>query len=478
MKTFTCFALAACLAPFGTALNLVKKSSPSVIHTHIHRKNVTNHARRDQARKDYRLRKRANVVSETLDNELTLYYANVSLGTPAQNLYLHIDTGSSDLWVNAPNSTLCEEYKSECDTSGVYTASDSSTYAYVNSDFNITYEDGSGAVGIYATDNLELGDITLENIQFGIGYTSTSAEGILGIGYALNEAEITYGKTYANVPKALVNQGYINTNAYSLWLNDLDSSTGSILFGGVNTDKYTGSLATIPIIQEYGAYYEFLVALTAVGQNGDNTSLASNQAIAVLLDSGTSLTYLPDSIADTIISKYSATYESSVGAAIIDCDYADSTDTVDYTFSGQTISIAMRELVLVGGEENGEEYCIFGIAPSGASSGILGDTFLRSAYVVFDLSNNEISIAQTVYNSTTDNILEITSGSDGVPDAVAVASAVTSISTEATAGARIDSPGTTTSVNGAAGRAMATPPPRVMNAAAAVVAGVGIMMVF
>ena len=32
----------------------------------------------------------------------------------------------------------------------------------------------------------------------------------------------------------------INTVAYSLWLNDLDASTGSILFGGIDTEKYTG----------------------------------------------------------------------------------------------------------------------------------------------------------------------------------------------------------------------------------------------
>lgn len=50
---------------------------------------------------------------------------------------------------------------------------------------------------------------------------------------------------------------------------------------------------------------------------------------------------------------------------------------------------------------------MFGILPS-SSIYILGDTFLRSAYVVYDLARNEISLAQTVFNSTENNIIELT----------------------------------------------------------------------
>jgi hypothetical protein len=52
---------------------------------------------------------------------------------------------------------------------------------------------------------------------------------------------------------------------------------------------------------------------------------------------------------------------------------------------------------------------------------VLGDTFIRSAYLVYDLANNEISMAQTKFNSTATNVVEITSGSSAVPDATAVA---------------------------------------------------------
>jgi hypothetical protein len=75
-------------------------------------------------------------------------------------------------------------------------------------------------------------------------------------------------------------------------------------------------------------------------------------------------------------------------------------------------------------ESDGTKICLFGIAPAGSSSAVLGDTFIRSAYLVYDLSNNEISIAQTKFNTTASNVVEITTGSSAVPDATAVASPV------------------------------------------------------
>lgn len=103
-----------------------------------------------------------------------MYYCNVTLGTPAQSLLLTIDTGSSDLWCNTANSTYCSSQGSPCASSGTYDPSDSSTYKYVSSDFNITYADDSGASGDYVTDTLSLGGVSISNFQFGVGFESSS----------------------------------------------------------------------------------------------------------------------------------------------------------------------------------------------------------------------------------------------------------------------------------------------------------------
>ncbi|TKA65033.1 hypothetical protein B0A49_08805 [Cryomyces minteri] len=463
MKTST-IAVAATLLSLTQAISLVKRDGPpAVVHADTQRRQVANPLLRD------RLRRRAGTVQQTLDNLETLYFANVSLGTPEQTVRLHLDTGSSDLWTNVASSQLCQSRGNPCSVAGTFAPNSSTTYKYLNGDFNISYVDGSGSTGDYVSDTFRIGGATLKHQQFGIGYQSSSPEGILGIGYPVNEVAVNRAgsQPYANVPLNMVQQGLINVNAYSLWLNDLDASTGSILFGGVNSDKFHGSLQTLPVIKEAGIYAEFIIALTAVGINGKVGSITRNQAYPVLLDSGSSLMYLPDSVANAIFKQLGATYDQAQGAAFVDCSLAQNTSTVDFTFSSPTISVAMNELVIVAGVSRGQPICIPGIAPAGGSTPVLGDTFLRSAYVVYDLHNNQISLAQTNFNSTTDNILEI-SNNTGVPDATGVASAVSSAAV-ATGGARNGGQPSVTSTGGA-------PAPTIFKYGAAVAAaGAGLM---
>jgi hypothetical protein len=308
----------------------------------------------------------------------------------------------------------------------------------VNNQFNISYVDGTGAAGDYVSDTLNFGGVALSNFQFGIGESSSSSQGVLGIGYTSNEVQVQRAgmDPYPNLPQALLNAGHIASNAYSLWLNDLDASTGEILFGGVNTAKYEGSLSTVPILSTDDQYFELTIALTGVANAGSDIS-SSSLPLAVLLDSGATLTYLPDDITQEIYNAVQAVYQTDVGAAYAPCSLSSSSATVDYTFSGATIKVPYNELFLSAGTnnfgqpitfQNGEEACLFGIAPAQGGMPVLGDTFLRSAYVVYDLANNEISLAQTVYNSTTDDVQMITKGGDGVPNATPVSNPVTDVS--------------------------------------------------
>lgn len=74
---------------------------------------------------------------------------------------------------------------------------------------------------------------------------------------------------------------------------------------------------------------------------------------------------------------------------------------------------------------NGQSVCQFGIEPAGDDPILFGDTFLRSAYVVYDLANNQISLAQTNFNATgAGNVKEIIAGANGVPGVASTATAV------------------------------------------------------
>ncbi|KAL9129856.1 MAG: hypothetical protein Q9217_001811 [Psora testacea] len=431
-----------------------RDTSPTVVGLKIQRKHVLNPVVRDTLR-------RRQTVTQSLDNEGTLYFANLSIGTPPQDLRLHIDTGSSDLWTNAPSSRICGLRQQPCASSGTYDANSSSTYNFVSGDFNISYIDGTGATGDYVTDTVRIGGRSLEDLQFGVGYYSESPQGILGIGYTANEAQVNRNNkpAYPNLPQALVDANLIQSNAYSLWLDDLQSNTGSILFGGVDSDKYIGSLQTLPIQREQNEYTEFVISISGMSlvQNGRNSSLVNDLPTAAILDSGSSITYLPNDLISDIYTALNVQYSRRHETAFCDCDLANQNITLDFTFTSPTISVPMRELVIDPNSDtyvqdqrvrkrqissNGDSLCMFGLAPSGGSSALLGDTFLRSAYVVYDLANNEISLAQTNFDATTSNVREIGTGSDSVPDATPIGNVVEASVTQ-TGGSRIGGPSST-----------------------------------
>ena len=389
---------------------------------------------------------------------MTSYTTNISIGTPPQDLRFRVDTGSSDLWTNTGSSRICSLRQDPCSISGVYNANSSSTYEFVSDDFSVSYVDGSGASGDYVTDTVSIGGQSLDSLQFGIGYQSESPAGILGLGYTAGEAQVNRNneRSYPNLPQALVDARLIRSNAYSLWLDDLRSSTGSILFGGVDTDKYSGSLQTLPIQQTQGQYVQFLISISAMSfeRNGNLQNLTTALPTAAILDSGSSLTYLPDSLTNDIYNAFNVRYSRRQENALCNCNLANENITLDFTFTSPIISVPIQELVIDPNidpseqgvvrekrqlRNGGSSTCLFGIAPSGGTLAILGDTFLRSAYVVYDLENNQISLAQTNFNSTTSNVREIGTGSNSVPDASLVSNAVQATISN-TDGARIADP--------------------------------------
>jgi hypothetical protein len=97
---------------------------------------------------------------------------NITIGTPAQNLFLSLDTGSSDIWVNVPNSTYCAADDDPCSSTGLFNTKDSSTLEVLDYEMNATYAAGFLAAGPYATDKLVIGDATVKDMQFALAEVS------------------------------------------------------------------------------------------------------------------------------------------------------------------------------------------------------------------------------------------------------------------------------------------------------------------
>lgn len=65
--------------------------------------------------------------------------------------------------------------------------------------------------------------------------------GTLGIGLKSDE-ETSDNSTYDNFVFNLKKQGFINKAGYSLYLPQKEKKSGTILFGGIDEDKYSGNL--------------------------------------------------------------------------------------------------------------------------------------------------------------------------------------------------------------------------------------------
>jgi hypothetical protein len=180
-----------------------------------------------------------------------------------------------------------------------------------------------------------------------------------------------------------------------------------------------------------GAITSFTVAwtsLSASSSSGTDLLTSSTFARPAILDSGTTITLLPNDVAAVVFQELGATVSQQLGAVVVPCTLANNPGTLNYGFGGAggpVIKVPMNELVLplvltngrIPTYQNGQTACQLGIQAAGNLPILFGDTFLRSAYAVYDLINNKIALAQTDFNSTKSNIVPFASSGAPIPSA-------------------------------------------------------------
>lgn len=231
-------------------------------------------------------------------------------------------------------------------------------------------------------------DAAVKNVQFAVAVQTNATPGIMGVGYGSSGAILK--PKYPNLIDQMFSLKLIGSRTFSLYLNDLDGSTGNILFGGVDVAKFSGTLHTLPVNPDRtGVASRFLITLTNVIVNTPNSTLctviglSSSFPLNVVLDSGTSFTWLPTSIFMSIVEAMGASLIDD-GYAAIDCEFRFAAGYLSFIFSGAQIIVPYHEIIVVVSNMN-EQLCLIGILADDSGCGILGDTFLRSAYVVYDL---------------------------------------------------------------------------------------------
>lgn len=268
----------------------------------------------------------------------------------------------------------------------------------------------------------------------------------------------------------MVAQSLIASRAFSLDLRDVDSPDGALIFGGVDTGKFIGSLEKCPILdgsQTPSGADRYWITMTTIGMttpDGDSGLLASGE-LAVFLDSGGTLTRLPTSVFQSIgdaFAGFGAQYDESSGYYIIDCDAMKQSGSVDFGFGDKVISIAFEDFIWHNPDLDA---CFVGVladdgksmscrspsechehADKRADEPVLGDSFLRAAYVVYDQDNGNLHLAQAANCGS--NLVAISSGADAVPSATGDCTGSTATVATATFSTDSTAPTVTTDVGG------------------------------
>lgn len=178
------------------------------------------------------------------------------------------------------------------------------------------------------------------------------------------------------------------TKAFSLALGSKDEQEGAIIFGGLDTGKFTGTLKTLPIVAAEDSpdlvqrYWVNMTSLSLTPPSGKSKQY-ENTTMAVFLDSGATLTLLPTNLANLIAADFGADSTDANGFYPVDCSLNDLNGTLNFAFDGVTIRVPYNELVRELQTSFGTQ-CFLGISPSDDFI-LLGDTMLRSAYGEFEL---------------------------------------------------------------------------------------------
>jgi len=164
-----------------------------------------------------------SLATNSVQSDL-LYLVNVSIGTPAQQLLLQLDTGSSDFLIYGPNAChgeyLCE--------SSTYDYTKSKSAKRLSNQFDLNDGPRNNMKGIYVTDTIMLGNATITDVTFAEATNTTNKPpGRIGLGFDSMEFGVRYEneKPYSTILDVMYNQGLITSHSYSIYLDDYSRSS-------------------------------------------------------------------------------------------------------------------------------------------------------------------------------------------------------------------------------------------------------------
>ncbi|KAJ3350822.1 Vacuolar protease A, partial [Kappamyces sp. JEL0680] len=260
----------------------------------------------------------------------------------------------------------------------------------------IAYGDGSGVNCTISQDVVAVGNLRLPSQQVcvasAVNLVSGTLDGIMGLGPPGNsmagQADVFGSLVQRDLGPAQAGFWFNLTNAYPY-----GAGTGEVSLGGLDSSKYSGSMLTIPLGHDKQRWSLSLDFIT----KSDGSVLYSSRDQSVMVDSGTTLIYLPAAAVTAINSQFGAQDVGKNGTWLLPCAQVPST-TLSFFLGGSSTSFTLSVQSLFIPLYVGSSQCYSVIQPSDKVGNliILGALFMQNYYIVYDYSAASLGFASTV----------------------------------------------------------------------------------
>lgn len=215
---------------------------------------------------------------------------------------------------------------------------------------------------------------------------------------------------YNPIFTTMYKEGLIPADYFSLLIErDTTGASGYLAFGGVPDIAFTQNFTSTPIIitniEGYPDSYDFYtININSIELAGTAIASSGGSTYEYIVDSGTTLNYVPNSVAAKINAAYSpaAKYSSADGAYVVSCTAKP--PAVSINIAGVLFPINPLDMIL----DAGDGTCITGWDEGGTSGTedifILGDVFQKNVVTLFDVGAGTLQFAGREFYSSDDTV--------------------------------------------------------------------------
>jgi hypothetical protein len=341
------------------------------------------------------------------------FLIEAAIGTPALSFSGILDTGSDLVWTKCNPST-----------SSIYDPSASSTYRKVpchsslcqpsptfscsdnrDCDFAYAYGDGSRTSGIVSYETFTFSSQSFPKIAFGCALDNE------GAGFEKVGGLVGFG----GGPLSLVSQlGPSLGNKFSYCLVSITESAKkkSPLFLGNTASLNATTVGSTPILRTRSIPTFYYLSLEGISVNDQSLDippgtfdLQSDGSGGLIIDSGTTITYLPqtayDALKNALVSSINLQQVDGSSYGLDLCFVTDGSSTsfpsVTFHFKGADFDVPKDNYLVSVGNDGGDLVLCFAMAANTSAGGIsiLGNIQQQNYQILYDNENNVLSFAPT-----------------------------------------------------------------------------------